>query len=185
MIKIRIEKYISSYADLGIDLIRAFIWKCRGAAVGINSRVGARCVIQNPWRLKIGDRCRLEHDIFIKITNEQAQIELGDDVFLGRGVEMDISHGLCIGKHTLIAPDCFITDHNHLYAAGKSIASQGCEGAAVHIGSDVWLGAKSIVLAGVTIADGAIVAAGAVVNRDVAPMAIVAGVPARVIGQRN
>lgn len=52
------------------------------------------------------------------------------------------------------------------------------------IGDDVWIGARAIVMAGTTIGSGAIVAAGAVVTRDVTPFAIVAGVPAKVIGYR-
>ncbi|MCC6710507.1 MAG: hypothetical protein IT492_23345 [Gammaproteobacteria bacterium] len=53
------------------------------------------------------------------------------------------------------------------------------------IGNDVFIGAAAVVLPGVTIGDHAVVAAGAVVVRDVAPGAIVGGVPARSIGNRN
>ncbi|MGW8281549.1 CatB-related O-acetyltransferase (plasmid) [Sphingomonas aurantiaca] len=55
---------------------------------------------------------------------------------------------------------------------------------AVTIGSDVWIGTRALILSGVTIGDGAVVAAGAVVTRDVAPYAVVGGVPARVIRHR-
>jgi acetyltransferase-like isoleucine patch superfamily enzyme len=54
----------------------------------------------------------------------------------------------------------------------------------ITIGRDVWLGANSVVLAGVTIGDGAVIAAGAVVNRDVPAGSIVGGVPARVLSWR-
>lgn len=54
----------------------------------------------------------------------------------------------------------------------------------VRIGSDVWVGAKATILSGVTVGDGAVIAAGAVVTKDVPPYAIVAGVPARVIKYR-
>jgi acetyltransferase-like isoleucine patch superfamily enzyme len=53
------------------------------------------------------------------------------------------------------------------------------------VGSDVWIGAKALILAGRTIGDGAVVAGGAVVTRDVPPFAIVGGNPARVLGQRH
>ena len=179
-----IERRMGSHVELISDRIRAFMWRQRGAALGMKSRVGARCVIQRPWGLTTGTRCQLEHEVFIKISEDVAWVELGAEVFLGRGVELDIAYGLSVGDQTLIAPGCFITDHTHRCAAGASIASQGCEGAPVRIGSDVWLGANAVVLAGVTIGSGAVVAAGAVVNRDVLPMSVVAGVPARVKGYR-
>jgi acetyltransferase-like isoleucine patch superfamily enzyme len=55
----------------------------------------------------------------------------------------------------------------------------------VEIGEDVWIGAHAVVLPGVRIGSGAVVGAGAVVNRDVPPNTIVGGVPARVIGDRR
>lgn len=54
----------------------------------------------------------------------------------------------------------------------------------IHVGSDVWIGTAALVMSGVTIGDGAVIAAGAVVTRDVAPYSLVGGVPARVIRQR-
>lgn len=179
-----VERRFGSHVDVYLDRMRASFLRWRGASLGGKSRVGNRCLVERPWGLSTGVLCQFEHEVFIKITDDSAKIQLGQGVFIGRGVELDISYGLYIGDQTLIAPGCFITDHSHRFGAGAIIASQGCEGGAVHIGSDVWLGAKSIVLRGVTIGDGAIVAAGAVVNRDVVPMSIVAGVPARVVGLR-
>ena len=141
--------------------------------------------MQRPWGLTTGTRCQFEHDVFLKITDDTARIVLGDEVFLGRGVELDISFGLRMGSHVLIAPGCFITDHSHRFERGATVASQGCMGGAVTIGDDVWLGANAVVVAGVTIGSGAVVGAGAVVTHDVAPDCVVAGVPARVVGHRE
>jgi acetyltransferase-like isoleucine patch superfamily enzyme len=55
----------------------------------------------------------------------------------------------------------------------------------IRIGNGVWIGAQALILSGVTIADGAIIAAGSVVREDVAPNTIVGGVPAKVIGVRK
>ncbi|MGH8107794.1 MAG: acyltransferase [Arenimonas sp.] len=133
----------------------------------------------------MGGRSQFEHQIYIKATNDKARIKLGEDVFVGFNCEFDISENLTIGNHALIAPGCFITDHNHRHAANKLIAEQGCETAPVILEDDVWLGAHVVVLPGVTIGRGAIVAAGSVVNRSVESMSIVAGVPAREIGRRG
>jgi acetyltransferase-like isoleucine patch superfamily enzyme len=123
--------------------------------------------------------------VWLKLVDDKAQVVVGDNVFLGRGVEIDAMLMVTIGPHTLLAPGAFITDHNHRIGADRRIDEQGCRSAAVHIGSDVWVGARAAVLPGVKIGDGAVVGAGAVVTHDVAPFAVVAGVPAREIGSRK
>jgi acetyltransferase-like isoleucine patch superfamily enzyme len=135
--------------------------------------------------LVAGERVELEHYVYLKITSDDAQINLGNRVFIGRGAELDISDRLTVGDDVLIAPGCFITDHQHRYDSGDRIAAQGCRSAPVVIGDDVWLGANSVILSGTRIESGAIVGAGAVVTRDIGTRMIVAGVPARVIGTRG
>ena len=142
-------------------------------------------MVQRPRGLTTGTRCQLQHDVFLKITDDSAHIVLGDGVFLGRGVELDISFGLRIGSHLLIAPGCFITDHAHRFERGATINLKGCVGSVVTVGDDVWLGTNVVVLAGVTIGSGAVIGAGAVVTRDVEPACVVAGVPARLVGRRE
>lgn len=123
--------------------------------------------------------------MFVKVTDDRAQLTMGEYVFVGCGCEFDVASRVSIGSNVLIAPGCFITDHSHLSRAGASIASQGCESAPVWIGDDVWLGAHSIVLPGVSIGSGAIIGANSVVTADVASMMIVVGSPARVVGART
>ena len=165
--------------------LRAMLLRLRGARVGAKTNVGARLVVQNAGGIELGSRLEIEHDVFLKLVAPDARLTAGDFVFLGRGVEIDVAKSVTIGAHTLIAPNVFITDHTHNSARAARLADQGNRVAPVSIGSDAWIGAGAIVLAGVTIGDGAIVGAGAVVTSDVAPYAIVAGVPARVIGERT
>jgi acetyltransferase-like isoleucine patch superfamily enzyme len=167
-----------------MDRLRAVGWRLRGAALGAKCRVGKGCVIQRPWLLSTGERVQFEHGAFIKLVDDRALVTLGSMTFIGCGSELDIAGELHIGSHVLIAPGCFITDHGHGHAAGTLIDAQGTTCRPVRIGNDVWLGARVVVLPGVTIGDGAIVGAGAVVTHDVSPAAIVAGVPARPIGSR-
>jgi acetyltransferase-like isoleucine patch superfamily enzyme len=91
---------------------------------------------------------------------------------------------IVLGKKCLLAPHVTITASNYGIDRGSPVMDQPKREADIRIGDDVWLGANTVVLAGVTIGSGAIVAAGAVVTRDVPADAIVAGVPARVIGTR-
>ena len=163
---------------------RAKCLRVWGARVGKRVRIGPSCRFDRPWGATFGERVQLEPGVWLKLVEDTAQVELGNRVFVGRGGEFDICNYLSIGDDTLIAPGCFITDHAHRFSAGSSIADQGVGVAPVMIGRDVWIGAHSIVLPGVTIGDGAIVGANSLVNCDVEPFAIVAGSPARSVGTR-
>lgn len=100
-----------------------------------------------------------------------------------------------IGKYCSIAYGATIIasgEHNYRRVANYPFAARlngnidldTLSKGSVHIGNDVWLGANSTVLSGVTVGDGAVVAAGAVVTRSVPAYAIVGGVPARIIKYR-
>lgn len=123
------------------------------------------------------------------------------NVRIGRYSSIGVSCKLLnvvIGNFTVIARNCDIglgvhptdtlTSHSIFYKSKPWKAHlewkkkmEFGEGKVTHIGNDVWIGAKSTVMDGVSIGDGAIVAAGAVVTKDVPPYAIVGGVPAKVI----
>jgi len=107
-------------------------------------------------------------------------IEIGAMAFLNVGCVVLDSAPVTIGADSMLGPGVHIYCADHHRDIEKRRA--GIERALpVRIGSDVWIGGGAIILPGVTIGDGAIVAAGAVVSRDVAPGARVAGVPARSI----
>jgi len=163
--------------------LRATMLRLRGARIGAKSSIGARLVVRNANAITLGARVEIEHDVFVKTIG--GSLTVGDFAFIGRGCEIDVAQSVTIGAHTLLAPNVFITDHTHNHARARRLDEQGNRIAPVTIGSDAWIGAHAVVLAGVTIGDGAIVGAGAVVTKDVAPYAIVAGVPARVIGSRS
>lgn len=164
-----LKKVFGEYLALLGDRTRAAWWKSRGARLGGKSRIGWTCRIERPWRLHIGERVQLDNQAYIKITSEEANIKLGNEVFIGYGVELDTSDSLTLGNHVLIAPGCFITDHHHKRGAHYRIAAQGCESAPIVIEDDVWLGANAVVPPGIRIGRGEIVGAGAVVTYDVNP----------------
>jgi acetyltransferase-like isoleucine patch superfamily enzyme len=176
---------LSERYEVALDYARAAWMRLRGACIGMKVRIGPRCELLRPRNVSLGQRTVLEATVILKLVEPTAKMYTGENVFIGRGTLFDIAGDITIGDGTLIAPGCFITDHNHGIKSDATIWQQPCIQKDVRIGTGVWLGAKVIVLPGVTIGDGAVVAAGAVVTRDVDPMTIVAGVPARLVGTRN
>ncbi len=162
--------------------IRAAMLRLRGARIGSKTSIGKRLAVVRANALRLGSRVEIEHDVFLKTIG--GSLTVGDFAFIGRGCEIDVAESVTIGSHTLLAPNVFITDHTHNHGKALRLDEQGNRIAPVVIGSDAWIGAHAVVLPGVTVGDGAIVGAGAVVTKDVAPYAIVAGVPARAIGSR-
>jgi maltose O-acetyltransferase len=108
-------------------------------------------------------------------------VEIGEHSVVNRDVLLDGRKGLRIGDKVSISEGVCIFSLDH----DPSSASFENRGAPVTVEDYVFVGARAIVLPGVTVGTGAVVAAGAVVTRDVAPFTIVAGVPARPIGERR
>jgi maltose O-acetyltransferase len=89
-----------------------------------------------------------------------------------------------IGDNVMMGPYVMITTLNHGMGMETTMDSQASSVQDVSIGRDVWIGGHVCVLPGVHVGDGAVLAAGAVVTRDVEPYTIVGGIPARPIGSR-
>jgi acetyltransferase-like isoleucine patch superfamily enzyme len=104
-----------------------------------------------------------------------------NDGFCNYGVQIVCSKSVTIGKGCVIAPDVIIRDHDahRILNDDHEIAKDIC------IGEHVWIGTRALILKGVTIGDGAVVAAGAVVTRDVPAHCVVAGVPAKIIREQT
>jgi acetyltransferase-like isoleucine patch superfamily enzyme len=164
---------------------RAALLRLRGMRIAEKSWFGPGVRVRRPWCVEAGSRVEVEHGVFLKIVDDDARVVIGNSVFIGTGCEIDAAQSVSIGAHTLLAPGVFITDHAHRAARGVLLDQQGHDCAPVMIGEDVWIGAHAVVLQGVTIGNGAIVGAGAVVTRSVPANAIAAGVPAQVIGERK
>lgn len=165
--------------------LRAHRWRLLGANLEPKCLLGAGSRLEYPWRIWVGTRCVLQDDVWLRVGCPGAELRIGEYTFIGRGAEIEVTQSVIIGRGCLIAPNVFITDHNHRTQPGEMMFTQPSVIAPVTIGGDVWIGAHAVILCGVTIGDGAVVAAGAVVNRDVGPGAIVGGVPARFIRQRG
>ena len=93
--------------------------------------------------------------------------------------------GITLGDNVMIAPNCVIVSFNHGYQDIQTpMIDQPWVGEPVFIEDDVWIGANCTIIMGVTIGKGSIIAANAVVSKDIPPYSIVGGVPARILGSR-
>lgn len=108
-------------------------------------------------------------------------ITIDDGVSIGPKVLLDGRMGLHIGKSAVIAYEAIIWTLNHDY----NDVNFCVKGAPVEIGDYSWICSRSIILPGIKIGKGAVVASGAIVTKDVPDYAIVAGIPAKVVGHRE
>lgn len=137
-----------------------------------------------PVRLQLGAHCRFGRRVYLE-TTEGGVIRLGDHVRVNAGTFIVAYAEVSIGRDTLIGEYVSIRDADHGVEAGVLIRDQPHAARPIRIGEGVWIGRGAVVLKGVTIGDGAVVAANSVVTKDVRPMAIVAGVPARELKLRG
>ena len=129
-------------------------------------------------RFFLGDHSVIES--YCCINNAVGDVVIGD--YTRIGIHNTIIGPVCIGNHVNLAQGITVTALNHNFEdKTKRIDEQGITTKPVIIGDDVWIGANAVILPGVTIGKHCVVAAGAVVTKDVPDNTIVGGVPAKEI----
>ena len=109
-------------------------------------------------------------------------VRLGRNVFLNQGVYIVASEKITLGDNVLVGPYAIINSGSHRYCdSGRLIRDQGHKLAPIEIGDDVWIGAHAVIMPGVRLGRGCVIAAGAVVTKSVEPNVVIAGVPATVV----
>lgn len=139
------------------------------ASCGSGFRVGKDCEIVGYENISVGNNVNFGSHACI--LTAKAKLSIGDDVFFGPHVT------IVTGDHRmdiLDRPMALIKDDEKLLENDRDVVLAG----------DIWIGSNAVILKGVTIGRGAVVAAGAIVNRDVPDFSVVGGVPAKVIGSR-
>jgi len=154
------------------------------ASVGENVVVEKGALILKPECVRIGSNVYIGHYAILR-GYDRGELVIGDDTWIGQFCYFNSAGGIEIGSSVGIGPGVKIMSSRH-GEEGRKVPVLLCdlEFARVTIESDCDLGMGSIILPGVTVGRGSQVGAGAVVTRDVEPYAIVAGVPARRIGER-
>lgn len=173
---------------------------------------GRRVVVEHGYRITAGPNLILDDDVFLSGLSSEG-IALGRNVSIHRGAIvvctgivkdkgvglrvgdysaigarnfLGAQGGITIGNHVILGPGVMIYSEDHDFDdLDLPIRQQGTRRQRVTIEDDCWIGAGTIVLKGVTIGSGSVIAAGAVVNRDVPPRVVAAGVPARVVKTRG
>ncbi|WP_125774735.1 acyltransferase [Antribacter gilvus] len=136
------------------------------ATVGAGVRLSPTVSVRNGARITIGEGANVGQWCYLWAGETTGRIE--------------------IGANALLAPEVFVTASNYDVDAGDGpVSDLPRREADVRIGADTWLGARVVVLPGVTIGDGTVVAAGSVVAKDLPPGVVAAGVPARVLRRRG
>lgn len=138
--------------------VRRFLYRIEGMQIGSGSTLHMGAVFYNV-----------------------ANIRIGKDTIVGENSVLDGRDRLIIGDHVDIASEVMIYNSEHDINSEEFDAIS----ASVEIGDYVFIGPRAIILPGIKIGKGAVVAAGAVVTHDVAEFAIVGGIPAKVIGERK
>ena len=131
-------------------------------------------------RFSLGQKSVIES--YSCINNAVGDVIIGDHTRIG--LHNTIIGPVTIGSHVNLAQGITVTALNHNFEAPeRRIDEQGVSTQQVTIGDDIWIGANAVVLPGVTVGNHCVIAAGAVVTKDVPPHSLVAGVPAKIIKQ--
>lgn len=133
---------------------------------------------------KIGNKCRIRRKFFI---DHPSRLTVGNESFINYFCHIhcgDYGH-VTLGENVFIGPDVKICCVSHEIGEAKRRAGVATKDGDIVIEDGAWIGIGATILPGVRIGKGSIVAAGAVVNKDVNPNSLVAGVPARLIRELN
>jgi acetyltransferase-like isoleucine patch superfamily enzyme len=140
--------------------------------------------------ISLGNNVSIARDSILFCTGVIAYrgegITIGDRTGISARAYLAGQGGITIGNDVIMGPNIQIFSENHLFAdVNLTIKEQGVTKQAVVIGNNCWLGGGSTILAGVTIGDGCVVAAGSVVNKSFSPNSVIAGIPAKLVKNRE
>ena len=165
---------------------RRGIETARASNVGRGSYLSSRVQVYGWTRVRIGRNTVICDDTLLNAINcpgDQPAITIGDHCFIGRRNFLNAGESLLLGDYCLTGSDCHFLGSDHIYASPfmPYITAGNTMGGVSQLGPNVWLGARVTVMKGVQIGYGAIIGAASVVTRDVPPLSVAVGSPARVV----
>lgn len=177
----------------GWQWLARFFWReplfrSQCESIGPGFRLERLPYVVGGGRIRLGADVEIGGKFDIGFSNRfhpRPELLVGDSVFIGHACVFTIAQSIVIGNHCLISGDVVIADYDgHPVDAARRRAKEPNppeEVRPVRVGDDVWIGRHAVILKGVTIGPRSIIAASAVVTKDVPPDVIVAGNPARVV----
>lgn len=166
---------------------RITLYNLLGASIPYSVRM-RNCTITWPHQVEMGHKVKVEENVEIKIDGKYKDgrsVFIGDSVYIGRGAEFNIIDRITIENQVMIASGAKFVDHDHGIDRLKIIGKHPGKSAPIILQENCWIGANVIVLKGVTVGQGAVVAAGSVVIHSIPAFEIWAGIPAKKIGERK
>lgn len=158
-------------------------WYFRHADVrGPRIRVWGHPRVVNKGRMLIGASVRIRSTVATIefVTDADGTLEIGESTFINFGTTIAASHSVRIGRECQIGPHCMFMD-NAYHSVDPEQRNVVPPSLPITIGDNVWVGARAIILPGVTIGDHSVIGAGSVVTRDVPARTFAAGAPCRVV----
>jgi acetyltransferase-like isoleucine patch superfamily enzyme len=161
----------------------------RFAHWGQRSRIEQGAKLLSPQLIRVGDDVHICEFAWLNAKDDRSDgsptLSIGDGTYIGRFVQINAWRSVAIGSNVLIADRVCITDADHNFEATNTpIRLQGDSfRGAVSLLDGCWIGIGVVILPGVTVGRNAVVAANAVVTKDVPDFAVVGGVPAKIIKQ--
>lgn len=148
-------------------------------------RVARSAVLRGRRMIDLAPGCEVMHGVIIHA--HRARVRIGKRSQINPYTVVYGGSGVTVGDDVMIAPHCILAagNHDHQQLDQPMRTAPSISRGPIVIEDDVWVGAHCTITDGVTIGQGAVVGANSVVTRDVPAYAIVAGVPARVIGDRR
>jgi len=166
------------------DVIFSYIVQHRLQHCGRGLRLRRSTVIFGHKNIVIGNNFVSMGHLYL-YANDSGYVQIGDNCDVNTNVQIGGACGrIIIGDHVMIAANAVLRAANHGMRRGIPMKDQASVPGEIRIEDDVWIGSNAVVTADVVIARGTVVGAGAVVTHSTEPYSIVAGVPARKIGER-